>query len=432
MIVLWIALGCSGGATADSGTPSDSASSATVDTGTHSTPATDTGGDSDTTATDDTDDRHDQDLDTFRAMLAGDVSPEDGLLAVAQNGGWPVPTDDGYLFVRLDDPKGPYQLSGDHNGWTLDPLEEADGFWWAQVVIDAPTDSLYKFVDDSGGFSADAWARRYGHDEHGEFSLVEAAAAHLERWPQVTDGVVDARTLRVWVPEGAITHQLYAHDGQNLFDPEAIWGGWRLHESLGAGTMVIGLDNTWARMEEYTHVQDTIYGELYGGDGDAYADYVQDHVRPMIEAEYGVAGTVGTLGSSLGGLISLHIVLRHRAKWDFAGCLSGTLGWGSIELTNETLIQRYETGGHIPTALYLDSGGSDGGGCTDTDGDGTWDDNHLAGDNYCETTQMVEVLESVGFAWEVDLWHWWEPDAEHNEAAWAERVWRPVAVFEGL
>ena len=78
--------------------------------------------------------------------------------------------------------------------------------------------------------------------------------------------------------------------------------------------------------------------------------------------------TVGTLGSSLGGLISLHIVLRHRARWDFAGCMSGTLGWGSIEQANETMIERYQDGGHIPTALYLDSGGSDGGGCTDSDG----------------------------------------------------------------
>jgi len=425
-----VLLACNG-TSGDTGTAStDSGTPGVTDTGTPDSP-TETGT-TDTAVPTDTDDRHDQDLDTFRDMLGGDLAPEDGLALVAANGGWPIPTDDGFLFVRLDDPKGPYRLSGDHNGWALDDLEQADGFWWAQVVIDAPTDSLYKFVDAAGDFSPDKHARRYGYDEFGEYSLVEAQAAHLERWPDISDGVVDARTVRVWVPDDPVTHQLYAHDGQNLFDPDAIWGGWNLQASLGSSTLVIGIDNTWARIEEYTHVTDTLDGVTYGGDGDAYADFVQDHVRPFIEGEYGVADTVGTLGSSLGGLIALHIVLRHRARWDFAGCMSGTLGWGSIEQANETLIQRYQAGGHIPTALYLDSGGSDGGGCTDSDGDGTWDDTLASHDNYCETIQMVETLESVGFEWDTDLWHWWEPDASHDELAWGARVWRPLEVFEAL
>jgi len=427
MTFTWLAavlIACGGD---DPGTE-DSGTTASDDTG---TPA-DSGEPIDTVDTGDTEDPHAGDLDIFRAMLDGSLPPEEGLQQVAWSGGWPIATDAGYLFVRLDDPAGPYRLSGDHNGWTLDDMEEADGFWWAQVEIATPTDSLYKLVNEAGSFSADGWARRYAYDEHGEFSLVEAAAAHLERWPGATDGAVEARTLRVWVPEEPVTHHLYAHDGQNLFDPEGIWGGWRLQESLGPSTLVVGIDNTPARMEEYTHVTDTIYGDLYGGEGDAYADFVQDHVRPFVEGEYGPADTVGTLGSSLGGLISLHIALRHRARWDFAASLSGTLGWGSIELANETMIERYAAGGHIPTAIYLDSGGGPGSGCVDSDGDGTRDDAPDSSDNYCETVQMVETLEGVGFVWDEDLWHWWEPDAPHSEVAWADRVHRPLAVFEAL
>mgnify|MGYP006970179799 CR=1 FL=1 len=45
---------------------------------------------------------------------------------------------------------------------------------------------------------------------------------------------------------------------------------------------------------------------------------------------------------------------------------------------------------------------------------------------------MLETLEAVGFEWDTDLWHWWEPDATHDEVAWAERAWRPLAVFEAL
>lgn len=419
LLLLWA---CAGTSTGHTGS--------TADTGTTGTTG-DTGSNGDTAPPTDTDDRHAQDLETFHAMLDGTVAPEDGLARVASSGGWPIPADDGHVFVRLDDPKGPYSLAGDHNGWALAPLEPADGFGWAQVVIDAPTDSLYKFVDESGAYTADPRARRYRYDDLGEISLVEARQAHLERWPDVSDGVVDPRTVRVWVPAETPTHHLYAHDGQNLFDPDASWGGWHLQDSLGPTTLVVGLDNTWARFDEYTHVTDTLYGDTYGGQGDAYADFVQDHVRPWIQGEYGVPDTVGTLGSSLGGLISLHLALRHRARWDFVGCLSGTLGWGSIEQSNETMIERYQAAGHIPTGIYLDSGGRSAG-CVDSDGDGTRDDASDSFDNYCETLQMVETLESVGFAWDTDLWHWWEPDATHDEQAWAARVWRPVGLFEAL
>jgi hypothetical protein len=425
-------LACGGSGTTDTGS---TVSNTGTDTGTTDNTLTGEPQDSgEPTDTDDrrTDDRHKEDLGTFRDMLAGTVTPEEGLAIVASNGGWPIATDEGHIFVRLDDPKAPYQLSGDHNGWTLSDLEPAPGFWWAQVSIAEPTDSLYKYVDAGGEFGADPQARRYGYDEFGEYSLIEAAAAHLERWPDVTDGVVDARTVRVWVPDATPTHHLYAHDGQNLFDPEGIGGGWNLQSALGSTTLVIAMDNTWSRIEEYTHVTDTLDGELYGGEGDEYADYVQNHIRPWIETEYAIPEKVGTLGSSLGGLISLHIALRHRAKWDFVGSMSGTLGWGSIEQANETILDRYQTGGHIPTAIYIDSGGGPGAGCADTDNDGTRDDTHDSSDNYCENIQMVEILEAVGFVWDEDLWHWWEPDASHNEAAWADRVWRPVSYFEAL
>ena len=35
--------------------------------------------------------------------------------------------------------------------------------------------------------------------------------------------------------------------------------------------------------------------------------------------------------------------------------MSGTLGWGSFELHNETIIERYAARGHQGTAIYLDA-----------------------------------------------------------------------------
>lgn len=55
-----------------------------------------------------------------------------------------------------------------------------------------------------------------------------------------------------------------------------------------------------------------------------------------------------------------------------------------------------------------------------------------ATDNYCENQQFRDVLETAGYVSGTDLWHWWEPDAPHNEAAWADRVWRPLEIFAAM
>jgi predicted alpha/beta superfamily hydrolase len=262
-------------------------------------------------------------------------------------------------------------------------------------------------------------------------SLVAPPDAHLDRQYLVEGEGLAPRSLHLWIPAGPPTHVVYAQDGQNLFDPDAFWGGWRLQESVPDGMLVVGIDNTADRFDEYTHVPDQIDGSWYGGEGDAYAAYVQDTVRPLVDAVYGEPATVGLLGSSLGGLISLHVADRYPGEYAFAASMSGTLGWGSIGADNETILARYAAAGHRSTALYLDSGGGYTS-CADADSDGTNDDDATATDNYCETAQMRDVLAAEGYAFEVDLWHWWEPGAEHDEAAWADRVSRPLEIFAGL
>jgi hypothetical protein len=292
---------------------------------------------------------------------------------------------------------------------------------------------MYKFLDAAETYTADPLARYYGYDAYGEYSLVAPVGVpHLERWPAIGDGVMAPRDVRVWIPGGTVRRHLYVHDGQNLFDPGAPWGGWRLQEALGTETLAVGIDNTASRMDEYTPVPDDIGSGVVGGQGDAYADFVELTVRPMIESRYGTPERVGVLGSSLGGLIAFHEALRFPGAYDFAGSMSGTFGWGSIGLANETVIEAYAAAGHGTTVLYLDSGGGPGSGCIDSDGDGIEDDSSDAADNYCETRQLADALAAAGYVWDVDLFHWWEPDAEHNEAAWAARVSRPVGIFEGL
>lgn len=378
------------------------------------------------------------DLAALDALRAGTLGAEEGLAQVARGCGWPVALGAGrFAFAAIPRGERAPALAGDHNGWAPAELTLEGSVWWAEATLDAPEGALYKLVwaDSSGtaeDWEPDPWSRAWGWDEYGEYSLVRGPGGHLERWFALGQDPLQPRDLHVWVPTGSMTHLLVAHDGQNLFDPEAIWGGWHLQEALGPNTLVVGVHNTSARMDEYTHVQDYIYEAWMGGLGDAYADLIVDELLPLMERAYGTPARVGVMGSSLGGLISLHIAQRHPARFDFAASLSGTLGWGSIGASNETLIERYAAGGYTGVAIYLDSGGGPGEGCVDSDGDGLLDDAWEAADNYCETRQLADLLPEQGWTWEQDLWHWWEPEAPHNEAAWAARVALPVGLFEGL
>lgn len=367
----------------------------------------------------------------LRAAIAGDADPAGALLAVSRSGGLPVQTDAGYLFVCLCGP-GSWALAGDHDGWSGDAMTEGPGgLWWIEVEIPAADGSRYKFTDGRD-WIADPRGRRYLHDEHGPISLVRASDAHLERHFEVSGGGLGPRDVRVWVPRGgAFSHLLLAHDGQNLFDPGATRGGWRLDRALPDGVLVVAIDNTPARMDEYTHVPDTLGGEELGGRADDYAALVHDVVLPQAIARYGEPEVLGTMGSSLGGLVSLHLADRDPDAWDMAISLSGTLGWGSIGGDAETIVERYAAAGHRRTALFIDSGGG-GTTCADSDGDGVPDDDPDARDNYCEGAWMRDVLLEGGYEMETDLWHWHEPGAAHDEAAWAARVWRPLAIFAGL
>jgi hypothetical protein len=366
-------------------------------------------------------------LDDVLQALRSDL--EGTLVAQGNDAGWPLHVQGGYLFVNTD-PKLD-RVAGDHDGWKGTSLTKDKGF--SYIVLDVPAGDHYKFTNLQD-WVADPWARAYNYDNNGEISLVLPKDAHLERLYRVGDAKLQPRTLHILVPAEPVTHVLYTHDGQNLFDPGAFYGGWKIQDTAPPGMLVVGIDNTPARMDEYTHVQDVIdnSGQPVGGLGDAYADFLQNTVRPLVKKRYGEPAKVGTMGSSLGGLISFHIADHLPGQFAFAASLSGTMGWGSIGtgIHNETMIERYKKHGHQGTALYLDSGG-DGGPCADKDGDGVEDDID-EGDNYCENAQMLGVLQAAGYKDGVDLKYVYAPGAMHNEAEWAARVSVPMQMFAGM
>lgn len=161
-----------------------------------------------------------------------------------------------------------------------------------------------------------------------------------------------ARNIVVWLPPGYESETnrrysvLYAHDGQNLFDPHTAFAGvdWGLDQTLSRllaleeirQTLVVGVWNTPQRYREYdpqqvferylSHDEQDAYLLEYGRPlSDRYLQFLVEELKPFIDREYRTLpgrGDTFLLGSSMGGLISLYGLCEYPEVFGGAGCLS--------------------------------------------------------------------------------------------------------------
>jgi alpha-amylase len=180
-----------------------------------------------------------------------------------------------------------------------------------------------------------------------------------------------ARPRRIWIylPPGYATSQrrypvLYMHDGQNLFDAATSFAGeWGVDETLDSlhalgdeGSIVVGIDNGGRRRtDEYSPWPRPSYG---GGEGDAYVDFLVKTLKPYVDRHYRTRpdrAHTGILGSSLGGLISLHAALRYPDVFGRVGVFSPAF-WFAPALYAEARRARLRP----DTRIYMVTGGKEG------------------------------------------------------------------------
>lgn len=152
-----------------------------------------------------------------------------------------------------------------------------------------------------------------------------------------------ARTVSAWLPPGYDLDPdrrypvFYMHDGQNLFDSDTAFAGnpWLVNEvaerEVRAGrvppVIIVGVANTPARLDEYGPRRAS---PPEHDPARAYGRFLVEEVKPFIDATYRTlpdAAHTAVGGSSMGGLISLHL-----GEWYpevFGGCaaLSPSLWW---------------------------------------------------------------------------------------------------------
>jgi len=235
------------------------------------------------------------------------------------------------------------------------------------------------------------------------------------------EGLRFERDLIVWLPPSYDQDStkrypvVYMQDGQNIFDPHTSFTGfdWRIDEVCDSlirinrirEIIVVGIYNSPDRMTEYSN----------SAEGRSYAEFVVNAVKPLVDSTYRTLPereNTAVMGSSLGGLISFLIAWWHPDIFSEAGCLSTVFTYNQDATLKEV---EADTDRTKPVKFYLDCGGV-GGEATLKPG----------------MDKMIQLLKDKGYREGFDYTWYYDPSAEHNERAWASRVWRPLVFFFGI
>jgi predicted alpha/beta superfamily hydrolase len=204
---------------------------------------------------------------------------------------------------------------------------------------------------------------------------------------------------------------LYLHDGQNLFDRATAFAGqdWNIQGSadylIQSGAveplLIVGIYNTGkSRIYEYTP---TKVPKLGGGRADRYAKFLMQEVMPFVQQQYRALpepSQTGIGGSSLGGLVSLYFGLKYPQTFGRIAALSPSVWW------HQRVILRFAAAAdpHPRPSIWLDIGTREGPKIV------------------TDVEQFRDILLKKGWREGEDLHYARVEGAEHNEAAWSQRV----------
>ena len=221
------------------------------------------------------------------------------------------------------------------------------------------------------------------------------------------------RDIIIWLPpsykkeKGKNYSVLYMHDGQNIMDPETSYAGvdWRIDETATKlikknkikEIIIVGIYNTKDRFEEYSDSEK----------GNLYMQFIITELKTFIDTSYRTLtdkNNSALMGSSMGGLISFLIAWKYEDVFAKAACLSSSFYYDDEKAIK--LVKDYN-GPKKNIKIYIDHGE----------------------DGLPRGQKMFGVLTEKGYVIGTDMDYFYDPGAQHNEAAWADRIERPLKFF---
>lgn len=204
---------------------------------------------------------------------------------------------------------------------------------------------------------------------------------------------------------------LYMLDGQNLLTHEHHAGGWRAAEALesvahgheGEPMIIVGV-HAKDRMNEYTPAADPAHG---GGKANTLLRYLSDELIPHVEATYKTRGAARRAlgGSSLGGLFGTHVMATRPELFSSYFINSPSVWWNGKMILGEVAKAK-----DLATKRVVLYNGGD-------------------SDGRIDAEELRDLLATRGLRFGSNLFHWTQPDAGHDEGAWASYMPRGLSLL---
>lgn len=236
------------------------------------------------------------------------------------------------------------------------------------------------------------------------------------------------RDLLVWLPPeyaenpDASYPVIYMMDGQHVFQEHerapAEWGADETATDLIASGkakafIIVAIPNSGAaRTEEYVPGSTAEGAQIFGKTpaGDDFIDWIAREVMPRVERGFRVKTGrehTGIGGASAGGLIALHAGLSRPDLFGLVLTESPALQLDQLDLD---MVSRAKAAETVPVKIFIGMGGSE----------------HLPGSGFYDTNtkRHVKASEALRDALEgrSEVMLRIDPEAVHNEQAWAERL----------
>lgn len=253
---------------------------------------------------------------------------------------------------------------------------------------------------------------------HGKHSTV---AGTVFVWPTLNSRELSrSREICVYVPpsfasgesEGRKYPVIYFHDGQNMFDDKTSYvGEWRADETLqrlareGREVFAVGIPNAGEeRMDEYSpwSGKSGFRRRRVAGRGVVYLEWLLNEVKPLIDRSFPTRtdrGGTGTMGSSLGGLISLFAAAKYPDVFGFIGAMSPAVRWHDYKI-----VGLFDDWSKPRPRIHLDMGGREFRGL------------------YADARMMRDALLANGWVGGRDLQYVEDRYGRHHEESWARRL----------
>jgi predicted alpha/beta superfamily hydrolase len=204
---------------------------------------------------------------------------------------------------------------------------------------------------------------------------------------------------------------LYLHDGQNIFDQTTAFGEeWHVDETAEHLTesgaieplIIVGVYNAGEkRIDEYTPTY--VEKKKAGGLADRYGQMLVQELKPFIDERYRTlpsAENTALGGSSLGGLVTMHLGLKYATAFGKLAVLSPSVWWDNHVILREVAALPSK----LPLRIWVCAGTGEGKKVT------------------TDARMLRDALVAKGWSLDGDLKYHEAEGHGHDERSWAARM----------